>query len=236
MESRRERVKKLLDRYVADDSVLGVILVGSVGKGYEDEKSDIDLEVVVTEEKYSVLEKNAQKFIHTEEYDLVFTTIDKLQQVKKSERDEDHWWYQDCPVLLDKTDKLEEILEEVTNYDTDSRLDRLKRYYLGYWQNSLYSMGCLRHKNNWSARIYAAISMRELIRLLFNLNYRWAPKLQWSSKEIPLLKKKPVDLESQIESILVEPDSDKFSKLWKETARLLSEEKYVWVNHPEEIL
>lgn len=236
MDAHKELVDKLMNCYSADQSVLGVILVGSAGKGYHNEHSDVDLEVVVTEERYNELQKNFQKFIHTEKYDVIFTTIDVLQQVKQSGKDVDHWWYKDCPVLLDKTGKLKGVLREITRYDVESRLKRLKHYYLGFWENSLYSMSCLRHNNDRSARIYAALAMQELIRLLFNFNNRWAPKMQWAFREIKLLKKKPANIESQIESILIEPDSSKLSILWNEIAKLLREEKYSWVNHLEKIL
>jgi len=236
MSCRDELIKRLLQHHRKDESVLGIILVGSLAKGYGDEHSDVDLEVVVTEDRYDQLKKNAQRIIHTEEHDLIFTTIDRLQRVKESERDEDHWWYKDCPVLLDKTEKLAGILKEISKYDVSSRLERLKRYYLGYWETTLYSMRCLRHESSLSARIYAAIAMQELIRLLFNFNFQWAPKLQWAFKELPLLQGKPTNLETKIESILTKPDADKQSKLWNETAALLREEDYSWVDKPEEIL
>lgn len=236
MNRRRELIERLLKRYGTDESVLGVILVGSAGKGYEDEESDVDLEIVVTEDKYRILERKGQKVIHVEKYDLIFTTMSRLQQAEASERDEDHWWYIDCPVLLDKTGRLERTLEEIARYHADSRLNRLKRYYLGYWQNSLCSMGCLRHENEMGARIYAALAAQALIRLLFNVNYRWAPKIQWAFKEVRQLKRRPGNLESKIEGVLEKPDCKKLSKLWEETAELLREEKYTWVDEPEQIL
>jgi predicted nucleotidyltransferase len=236
LDKRKELITKLLNQYIVDEEVLGIILIGSLGKGYQDEHSDIDLEVVVTENHYNKFEKNAQRLIHTEEYDIVFTTIDKLQQVKESQKDVEHWRYKDCPILHDKTGKLAEILKEITRYNDDSRTERLKRYYLGYWENTLHSIGCLRHKNILSARIYTAIAIQELIQLLFNLNYLLGPKLQWAFKELPLLQKMPINFETQIESILVKPDADKQSKLWNETAQLLRQEKYEWVDHPKKIL
>ncbi len=236
MDKHEKLLKRLLGRYADDESVLGAVLVGSVGKGYGDERSDLDLEVVVTENRYNLLVKKGQKFVHTNEYDLIFTTMNDLQKARESKKDEDHWWCKDCPVLLDKTGKLDDYLREIGSYDADSRLDRLKKYYIGYWENSLRAMACLRHENEWVGRIYTALAMRDLIRLLFNFNYRWAPKIQWVSKEIPSLEKKPVDLESRIERNLVKPDHQKLSTLWDETAELLREEGYTWVDRPEEIM
>lgn len=236
MELRKELIKKLLDEYSADELVWAVVQVGSTVKGYDDEHSDVDLEVVVTEEKYAALVANSQKIIHTEEYDLIFTTIDKLGQIKDSDKDEDHWNYQNSIVLFDRTQTLQEILNEITRYDEASRIDRLRRYYCAYWENTLSSWSCIEHGNNWGARIYAALAVQELIRLLFNFNHLWAPRLQWAFREIHLLQAKPKNLQKHLENILKQPETDKLSRLWNQTAKLLRKEKYSWVDHPEELL
>jgi predicted nucleotidyltransferase len=236
VESKKKVVENLLGTYKTDEAVLGIIQVGSTAKGYDDEYSDVDLVLVVNEDKYAMLEKNFQKIIHTEEYDLRFTTVDMLRDTKNSKSDEDHWDFQNSIVLFDKTNTLEEALREITRYDTASRLERLKRYYLGYWENTLNSLSCLEHNNRGAARIYVAIAIQELTRLLFNLNERWAPRTQWALKEISFLHRKPANLESQIQSILEEPDSEKISGLWNQTVELLRKEGYTFVDRPEEIL
>lgn len=159
-----------------------------------------------------------------------------LRNIKNSKSDEDHWDFQKAIVLFDRTNSLEEALQEVTNYDAGSRLERLKRFYLGYWENTLNSLSCLEHNNREAARIYAAIAIQELIRLLFNLNGKWAPRTQWVLKEIGFLDRKPANLEGQIQSILEEPDYEEISELWNQTAELLREERYTFVDHPEELL
>jgi predicted nucleotidyltransferase len=236
VESRKELVEKLLDTYRTDEAVLGIVQVGSTVKGYDDEYSDVDLVLVVTEDKYAMLEKNFQKVIHAEEYDLKFTTVDMLLDIKNSKSDEDHWDFQKAIVLFDKTNSVEEALREIVSYDAGSRLERLKRYYRGYWENTLNSLNCLEHNNRGAARIYSAIAIQELIRLLFNLNGKWAPRTQWAFKEISFLHRKPANLEGQIQSILEEPDSERISELWNQTAELLRKERYTFVDHPEELL
>lgn len=61
MDSRKKLVEKLLDTYRGDGAVLGIIQVGSTAKGYDDKYSDVDLVLVVTEDKYAMLEKNFKK-------------------------------------------------------------------------------------------------------------------------------------------------------------------------------
>jgi hypothetical protein len=138
--------------------------------------------------------------------------------------------------LLDKTRVLQKVLKEITTYDEASRIDRLKRYYSAYWGNTLSSWSCLEHRNHWGARIYIALAVQEVIRLLFNFNHLWSPKPQWAFKEIQLLQKKPKKLEMQLKSILKQPETGKLSRLWNQTVSLLREEKYTWVDHPEELL
>ena len=236
MKSRKKLIDKLLNEYGADKQVLGIIQVGSTVKGYDDEHSDVDLEIVVTEDKYAELTRNSQRIVHTKKYDLIFTTISKLRQIKDSDKDEDHWNYQDSIVLLDKTRTLQKILDEITAYYEASRVDRLKRYYSAYWGNTLSSWSCLEHRNLWGARIYTALAVQELVRLLFNFNHLWSPKPQWAFKEIRLLQEKPEKLEIQLESILDQPETGKLSRLWNQMASLLREEKYTWIDHPEELL
>jgi predicted nucleotidyltransferase len=236
MKSRRRLIEKLMEELSVDESVLAVVQVGSTAKGYDDKHSDVDLEVVVIEDRYTELSKNSQKIVHTDKYDLIYTTIDKLRQVKDSDRDEDHWNYMNSTVLLDKTHALQETLNEIIRYDEASRVDRMKRYFRAYWENTLSSWSCLEHKNRWAARIYTAFAVQELVRLLFNFNHLWAPRLQWAFKEIRLLSRKPEKLQTQLESILRQPETDKLSRLWNQTVKLLRIEKYSWVDHPEELL
>jgi predicted nucleotidyltransferase len=236
MMSRRKLIQKLMNELSVDEFVLAVVQVGSKAKGYDDKHSDVDLEVVVTEDRYAELAKNSQKIIHTDKYDLIYTTLDKLRQVRHSDNDEDHWNYVNSIVLLDKTGALQGILNGITAYDEASRVDRLKRYFRAYWENTLSSWSCLEHKNSWAARIYAAIAVQDLIRFLFNFNHLWAPRIQWAFKEIPLLSSKPLKLQTRLESISRRPETAKLSRLWNQTVELLRTEKYSWVDHPEELL
>jgi predicted nucleotidyltransferase len=236
LESRKELINRLLSDYGTDTQVLGIIQVGSVAKGYDDKHSDVDLEIVVTEDKYAELARNSQKIVHTEKYDLRFTTAIKLRRIKDSDTDEDHWDYQKSIVLQDKTRILQKILNEIITYNEASRVDRLKRHYKAYWENTLNTISCLEHENQWGAKIYAALSIQELIRVLFNFNHQWSPRLQWAFREIQTLQKKPKKLKTQLESILNQPETSKLSRIWNQTASLLREEKYTWIDHPAELL
>lgn len=164
----------------SDESVLAVVLVGSVPKKHDDEESDIDLELVVTPQRYEELAEAGRRIIHTEEYDIIHTTLARIKEAKDSGRNEAHWPYVGCRVLFDKTGTLPSILEEVASYDDGTRIERLKEHYLGYWGNMLGAISCIRRGKVWEAKIYGALSMDSLIRLVFNLNHAWAPETKWA--------------------------------------------------------
>jgi len=138
--------------------------------------------------------------------------------------------------LFDKTGSIQKTLDEITRYDEGSRLNRLKKYYRSFWENTLNSWSCLEHQNILGARIYAAVAVQAVIQLLFNYNHQWTPRPQWTFKEIPSLRKKPLRIETQLASVLKQPETANLSKLWNQITKLLQEEKYSWTDHPEELL
>lgn len=85
MKSCKELIDRLLSDYGTDTQVLGIIQVGSVAKGYADEHSDVDIEIVVTEDKYAELARNSQKTIHTEKYDIQKSTTCVSPQLTDSD-------------------------------------------------------------------------------------------------------------------------------------------------------
>ena len=236
MGSGRETViDDLCSQAEGDESVLAVVLVGSVPKDYDDQRSDIDVELVVTPRRYEELVKEGRRIIHSEGYDIIHTTLASIKEAKESGKDEAHWPYVGCRVLFDKTGALPSVLEEVARYDDDTRVERLKEHYLGYWGNMLGAISCVRRDRIWEARIYTALSMNSLVRLVFNLNGFWAPEIKWASEELTHLDRKPDRFEARIGEILADPDIPKISGLWEDVARLLRNERYAWVDHPEQI-
>jgi len=217
-------------------SVLAAVLIGSVPKEYDDQASDIDLELVVTPRRYHQLVEQGRRVIHTEKYDIIHTTLARIKTARESGKDEAHWPYVGCRVLFDKTGIVPDLLGEVSRYDHGTRVQRLKDHYLGYWGNMLGAISCVRRDKIWEAKIYAALSVGSLVRLVFNLNGLWAPEIKWASEELRHLGRKPDRFEARIKEMLADPDIPKISTLWKEVARLLRDEGYTWVDHPEQIL
>ena len=232
----KERIDKIIEKYGQNDTILGVILIGSRGKGYQTNNSDIDLELVVTEQKFIELRDKGQHYIHTENYDIIYKSLKELEKCKKSDIDQDHWEYKNCPIISDRTGKLSLLISEIGIYDYSRRLERLKKYYYEFWFEITGAISCLRSKNMFCRRIHASQAVKSFLSLIYNINNEWTPRLKWILKELPLLEKKPPDLEEKIYSVVSEPTEAKLKELWKIIAVYLREESFSWVDQPEFLL
>jgi len=115
----RERINAIIEKYDQDDTVLGVLLIGSRGKGYHTNSSDIDLELIVTEQKFTELKDKGQHYIHAEDYDIIYKSFTELEKCKESNIDQDHWEYKNCPVISDKTGKLTLLMSEIESFNSE---------------------------------------------------------------------------------------------------------------------
>lgn len=232
----KERINKIMEKYAQDDAVLGVILIGSHGKGYQTDNSDIDLELIVTEQKFIELKDKGQHYIHTENYDIIYKSLKELERFKMSNIDQDHWEYKNCPIIFDKTGKLTLLINEIEIYDYPKRLERLKKYYYEFWIEMTGAISCLRSKNMFCGRIHTSQAAKAFLSLIYNINNEWTPRLKWILKELPLLEKTPPDLEKKIYSVVLEPTEIKLRELWKLISFYLREENFLWVDQPELLL
>ena len=86
MNSNEKLLHSLINRYERDKNTIGIIMIGSQAKGYQNNHSDIDLEIVVTTDKFNEIKKEAQHYIHTEEYDLIFKSIAEIKEKINSDK------------------------------------------------------------------------------------------------------------------------------------------------------
>ena len=231
-----EKIYQILQEYNQNDEVLGAIVIGSLGKGYQTEKSDIDLELIVTDQKFFALKGKGEHYIHTKEYDIIYKSYKELERCKKSENDKDHWKYKDCPVISDKTGGLDKIVKEIGVYDHSTRINRLKKYYCEFWTEMTAAISCLRSSNMFCGRIHTTQAITAFLSLLYNINSQWAPRLKWTIRELEILEKKPSGLIKKLNSVIEQPTEDKIIELWNNITSYLREEKYQWIDRPETLL
>src|SRR5438045_4035562 len=87
--------------------VLGALMVGSAVRGTTDSKSDRDIEVVIEDDHYDRL-LPAARIVRQVRDELFTVPARDFFQKKRSSRDVDHWPYQTCVLLYDRTGAIAE--------------------------------------------------------------------------------------------------------------------------------
>jgi hypothetical protein len=198
--------QQILEEAKNRDDILGLILTGSRGKGFENEHSDYDIKIIATDGSVSDLEK---RYAETENADVSVRTLSDFKAFAEwgSPESWDRYDFAHIKILVDKTGELQKLTEEKGYIPKDKQAAFID-WCIDAYVNSVYrSVKCIRNGNTFGAHIEAANSMLDFLALLFALNGRHRPFLGYVAKELEAypLKRSPwsaSELVAKIQKIL----------------------------------
>lgn len=193
-----------LEQWRADPEVVGVLLVGSKSRGFDDELSDDDLEVVLEDRSFagrstadclelgfeggtsamgSALPATFPKLA----YDAQVLPIGDLVRKGGSPFDLDRWPYQRAVVLFDRDGRVASAVATAGAMDDAFRRARLRHATIDASGAARRAVKTHRRGLEGSARFMVARSARALLRIAFALDSRWTPQENWLEKELATL-------------------------------------------------
>jgi predicted nucleotidyltransferase len=188
------------------DGVLGVFLVGSSSVGYADSSSDIDLEVYVTKESFGRMGRayGAYELFRGTDISWEWMTLQELEgKLRDWRNDVDLWVYSKSTILLDKGDKLEELLARYKQYPKKVWLEKLFLYWYYATGNAPYDSGkAIQRKDLTNAQLYLTQAMEYYTALIFILNKSFVPYRKWRLREMEKLKYRPTGYTQTLRKIL----------------------------------
>jgi len=184
-----------LEEWKRDPDVVGVILVGSKTRGFHDELSDDDLEVLLEESAYARLAPTECIALGYEgegdtkrlAYDAQLTSLADLVRKRTSPIDLDRWPYERAIVLYDPSGRVAEAVVAAGRMDPEFRATRLKHAMLDAAIAARRAEKTLRRGYEGAARMLLARSARALVRIAFALEHRWVPLDHWLERELETL-------------------------------------------------
>lgn len=200
-------------KFAKIDGVLGVVLVGSSSLGYIDDLSDIDLEVIATDELFRRVGGTHEGY---EQYRgvsiswewLTFKEFEK--QFGNWEDDIDLWVYSKSQILHDHEHKLGDFLAEYKRHPKDVWLKKLFLYWYFATGNAPYDSGKAIQRNDFvTAQLYLTQAMEYYTALVFLLNHSFVPYRKWRLKEFDKLAYKPHGFREKLHAILTTADWSK---------------------------
>jgi hypothetical protein len=174
----------LVNLAATDPAVIGLILVGSRGKGFENEHSDHDVVMIVRD---GAVVAAKQRYAGARNVDLsVFGASDFARYAEWQGPDEwDRYSFAHAKIVIDRSDgALPKQIEEKGRIPPD-QLDRCIDGWLDGYVNGVFrSVKCVRNGNALGARLEAANSMLDLLTLVFAINGRHRPFLGYLQQEL----------------------------------------------------
>lgn len=181
-----------LEQWKAQQDVLGVLLVGSKSRGHNDQYSDDDLEVLLTDDAFAKLTPTAcgELLIEGEGkqrkliYDAQFTSLTDIRHKVHSTHDLDRWPYERARVLFDRTGEVTATVQAVGKMPGDFRHLRLQYATIDTWTAAARAQKTLVRGFEGAGQLLIARGAKALARILFALEWRWVPLDHWLEKEL----------------------------------------------------
>lgn len=178
--------EKILKEAQENEDVVGFILVGSRGKGFENEHSDYDAVMIIKDEAANTIHEKYEKMT-LDNVDLSVRSFSDFKTFAGWESPEswDRYNYAHVKILVDRTDgELEKLVKEKGQIPPD-KLNKFIDWWIDGYVNGVYrSVKCIRNNNMFGAHLEAVNSMLDLLTLVFAMNGRHRPFLGYVQKEL----------------------------------------------------
>jgi predicted nucleotidyltransferase len=194
--------EKILRDARENENILGLVLLGSRGKGFHNEHSDYDMVMVAKDEMTTDIHDSYE----VQDLDNVDLAIYSLSDFKKyagweSAETWDRYDYAHTEILVDKTGELPEVIKAKGYIPEDKKKEFVEHWIDGYVNGVFRSVKCIRNNNQFGAHLEAINSMLDFFTLVFGLNGRHRPFLGYIEKE---LEKYPLELSPLPKQELIE--------------------------------
>jgi len=192
-------------KFEKTDGVIGVLLTGSAAIGYTDALSDIDLEIISTEDLY----RKAGETCGSEQFSGVdvwweWITLNELENALKDWKDDvDLWVYSKSKILYDPKHTTQNLLAKYRQYPRKVWLEKLFLYWFFATANAPYDSGKAIQRNDLPlAQLYLSQAIEYYTTLIFILNHSFVPYRKWRLRELDKLAYKPENYEKNMLKIL----------------------------------
>ena len=130
-------IETITNKLKSRDEVLGIIIGGSVAYGFANEKSDIDVMLVLSDEDYEKALKSGDiNYFETEAtpyeggyVDGKCTSVDYIKKVAKFGSEPARFAFKDAFVSYSKINRLDQLVEDASKYPIEGKNENIEKFY-----------------------------------------------------------------------------------------------------------
>lgn len=132
----QQAIDYIEEKFRNDSGVLALLLSGSIAHGFNTERSDVDLNIVVSAERYAELAaagkltywESAEAFYPGGYFDGKFISLDYLELVRGRGNEPTRFALHDARILFDRTGEVSSLLKAIAAYPAEGAEERKLRF------------------------------------------------------------------------------------------------------------
>lgn len=219
----QQAIAYITDKFKADPTVDALLISGSISHGFNDEKSDVDINMVVSRQVYEEKAKaraltyfeGAGQFYEGGYFDGKYITLDYLELIQKKGNEPTRFALHDCRVVFDRTGQVQELLQKIATYDTQGADEKAIRFLsqLDAWK--WYCDEALKKNNLYLLDLSVSKLILFAGRLILLENRIFFPYHKWFLRVLEGAANKPNGLMDAIESLQSNKSADNITRLYE---------------------
>ncbi len=218
-----QSIQNVTEYFQRDPEVLALLLGGSIAHGFETETSDIDILIVVSEEDYRKrLEANQVHFFNMDlctypggYVDGKYTSLSFIQQVQEKGSEPARFAFAGSCILFSRIERLEETLQQVAQYPTAEKFQRIQRLYAQFEAWHWYCQEALRLRNEYLLETSVSKLILFSGRLILAHNELLYPYHKWFLRVLEDATDKPAGMLEAIHQLTVMHISENIEALYE---------------------
>ena len=216
-------IDRLTEAYRDDDRFIGLIIGGSVAKGFARDDSDVDFMIIATDTEYADRQTTRDLFINRQDltdypggyvdgkiYELGF-----LEEVAADGNEPSRAAFEGAFVAYSHEPRLETLVQDIPVYPEEGHDERVKAFYCMAFIQHWLMHEAVRHDNRYT--ILRAASQLALFsgRLLLAHNRKLFPYHKWLPRTLESIEDKPDDYMRLFNDLLEQPGAETATALFE---------------------
>lgn len=216
-------IDRLADAYRDDPEFIGLIIGGSVAKGFARDDSDVDFMIIATDESFERRFAERDLFINRQDLtdypggyvDGKILNLQFLRDVAAKGNDPSRAAFEGAFAAYSHVAELDSLIERIPAYPADSHEERIRTFYSMAFIQHWLIQEAERHGNRYT--ILRAASQLSLFagRLLLAHNRRLYPYHKWLPRTLEAVPDKPEDFMLLFDRLLESPNGENASALFE---------------------
>ena len=216
----KESIKNLIKYFENDSTIISIVLGGSVAKNCAHPDSDIDAIVVVTDEKYTALEKEYRLaeciFGHcTYEkgyFDIKYTTLEYLKAVAKKGSEPSRNAFVSSMCIFGSNEEVFELIKQIPVFQKQEKNDKMLTFYSALNLNKGYFWSVSNNNIYLKTKVASDIVLFAL-RLILQNNEVLFPCHKALLETIDKLENKPQNITKKVNCFLASSTDESKNEL-----------------------